>query len=295
MRAEARGVSGRAPSVRATNVVLFLLCLMYAITYIDRVNVSTAAAAFREELHLTNTQVGLVFSAFAYPYLVFQIIGGWVGDRFGAHRALTLAGIIWASATVLMGLAGGLMSILVVRVMLGFGEGATFPVATRAMSDWTPAGKRGFAQGITHSAARLGNALTPPLIAWLILLVTLFVSGLDSSVFSAELSSEPEGLGAVFRRRVFRWRGRRHARRDRQRSDFRSDQQPQQSAPRSRRHRLSWFAALHAADSVRPRHLGGRHLFESRVLLLRIHHWTDVGDSDGHRPAVRRIGERPDE
>ncbi len=71
-----------------------------------------------------------------------------------------------------MGLAGGLVSILLVRVMLGFGEGATFPVATRAMSDWTPAGKRGFAQGITHSAARLGNALTPPLIAWLILLVT---------------------------------------------------------------------------------------------------------------------------
>src|SRR6266540_4227416 len=118
MRAEARGVSGRAPSLRATNIVLFLLCLMYAITYIDRVNVSTAAAVFRQELHLTNTQVGLVFSAFAYPYLIFQIIGGWVGDRFGARRALTIAGIIWASATLLMGLVGGLGSILVVRVML---------------------------------------------------------------------------------------------------------------------------------------------------------------------------------
>src|SRR5438477_9637569 len=63
--------SARAVRPRATSVVLFLLCLMYAITYIDRVNVSTAAAAFREELHLTNTQVGLVFSAFAYPYLIF--------------------------------------------------------------------------------------------------------------------------------------------------------------------------------------------------------------------------------
>jgi len=56
--------------------------------------------------------------------------------------------------------------------MLGFGEGATFPTATRAMSDWTVEGKRGFAQGITHSSARLGNALTPPLVAWLIALVT---------------------------------------------------------------------------------------------------------------------------
>jgi sugar phosphate permease len=70
------------------------------------------------------------------------------------------------------GLVGSLATMLVARVMLGLGEGATFPTATRAMSDWTPAGKRGFAQGITHSSARLGNALTPPLIAWLMAVVT---------------------------------------------------------------------------------------------------------------------------
>jgi sugar phosphate permease len=158
--------------VRGTSLVLFMLCLMYAITYIDRVNVSMAAAVFRKELNLSNTQVGLVFSAFAYPYLVFQVFGGWVGDRFGARLALTVAGIIWAAATILTGLVGSLGGMLFARVLLGFGEGATFPVATRAMSDWTPASKRGFAQGITHSAARLGNALTPPLVAWLIILVT---------------------------------------------------------------------------------------------------------------------------
>lgn len=61
---------------------------------------------------------------------------------------------------------------LFARVMLGFGEGATFPVATRAMSDWTPPEGRAFAQGITHSSARLGNALTPPLVAWLIAVVS---------------------------------------------------------------------------------------------------------------------------
>ena len=61
---------------------------------------------------------------------------------------------------------------LCARVLLGFGEGATFPAATRAMSDWTVEGKRGFSQGITHSAARLGNALTPPLVVWLMALVT---------------------------------------------------------------------------------------------------------------------------
>ncbi len=93
---------------RPTGVVLILLCLMYGITYIDRVNVSTAAAVFGKELDLSNTQVGFVFSAFAYPYLLFQIIGGWVGDRFGARLALTVAGVIWSVGTLMTGLAGSL-------------------------------------------------------------------------------------------------------------------------------------------------------------------------------------------
>src|SRR5882672_4093168 len=162
----------QAGRVSATTKVLILICFMYGITYIDRVNVSTAASVFKQDLHLNNAQVGLVFSAFAYPYLFFQIIGGWVSDRFGARLTLTVSAIIWATATLLTGFVGSLATMLVARVMLGFGEGATFPTATRAMSDWTVEGKRGFAQGITHSAARLGNALTPPLVAWLIALVT---------------------------------------------------------------------------------------------------------------------------
>lgn len=146
---------------RATNVVITMLCLMYFITYLDRVNVSTAAAGFGPEFGLNKTQIGLVFSAFAYPYLVFQIIGGWVSDRYGAKRTLIVCGVIWAAATVLTGMAGGLVSLLVARVLLGFGEGATFPAATSAMSRWVPKEKRGFAQGITHAAARVGNAVAP--------------------------------------------------------------------------------------------------------------------------------------
>ena len=86
--------AARRPGFPATTKVLGLLCLMYFINYIVRVNVSTASAAFQPELHLTNTQVGLIFSAFAYPYLAFQIAGGWVGDTFGARRALTVFAII---------------------------------------------------------------------------------------------------------------------------------------------------------------------------------------------------------
>jgi MFS family permease len=148
----------------ATNVVLMLLCAMYFITYLDRVNVSTAAAGFSKDFGLSKTEIGLVFSAFAYPYLIFQIIGGWVSDRFGARRTLIACGLVWAAATVLTGLAGGLASMLVARVLLGLGEGATFPAATAAMSRWVAKEKRGFAQGITHAAARVGNAAAPAAI-----------------------------------------------------------------------------------------------------------------------------------
>jgi MFS family permease len=152
---------------RATTRVLLLLCAMYFITYVDRVNVSTAASAFASELHLSHTEIGFVFSAFAYPYLVFQIIGGWVGDRFGPHRTLAVCAVIWAGATVMTGMAGGFVSLIVARLLLGLGEGATFPTATRAMSNWVPADQRGFAQGTTHAASRIGNAVAPPLIVWL--------------------------------------------------------------------------------------------------------------------------------
>src|SRR5471032_1841242 len=114
---------------RPTGIVLVMLSLMYLITYIDRVNVSTAAAGFGKDFHLSKTEVGLVFSAFAYPYLVFQVIGGWVSDRFGAKRTLIACGAIWGVATLLTGLAGGLVSLLFARLLLGFGEGATFPAS----------------------------------------------------------------------------------------------------------------------------------------------------------------------
>ncbi len=156
----------------APGIVLFLLCLMYFLTYIDRVNIATAAGSIKKEFTLTNTQLGLIFSGFAYPYALFQVIGGWVGDRLGPRKTLLICGTIWALATAFTGLATGLLSLMLFRIALGFGEGATFPTATRAMQSWTPTGKRGFAQGITHSFARLGNAVTPPIVAWLMIWLT---------------------------------------------------------------------------------------------------------------------------
>jgi MFS family permease len=151
---------------RVTEVVLGLLCVMYFITYLDRVNVSSAAAGFSKDFGFNRTEIGLVFSAFAYPYLVIQIIGGWITDRFGARRTLIVCGIIWAGATVLTGLAAGFASLIAARILLGLGEGATFPAATAAMARWVPRSRRGYAQGLTHAAARIGNAAAPAAIVF---------------------------------------------------------------------------------------------------------------------------------
>jgi len=155
----------------AGNIVLFMVCLMYALTYIDRINVNTASLVFAlpKELNLDAKHLGWVFSAFGWAYLALQVHGGWLSDRFGARKTLTICGIVWAGATIMMGLSAGFASMIVARVILGLGEGATFPTATRALADWAPATLRGFVQGITHAFSRLGNTLTPPLVAWLIL------------------------------------------------------------------------------------------------------------------------------
>ena len=156
----------------ATGIVLFFLCLMYFITYVDRVNIATAATAIKGDFKLSNTELGLAFSAFGYAYLLLQIWGGWIADRFGARKTLAISGIIWAGSTMLTGLTGGLVSLFLARLLLGIGEGATFPTATRAMANWTPPGKRGWAQGITHSFARLGNAIAPPMVVALMAVLT---------------------------------------------------------------------------------------------------------------------------
>ena len=153
---------------RVRGRVLLLLCLMYFITYVDRVSISTAAPFIKDDLGLSNTQLGLALSAFSVPYAFFQIIGGLMGDRFGPRKVLGLVGIVWSLATAATGLATGLTSLVLARLGLGFGEGASFPTATTAMSKWMPADQRGLAQGITHSASRIGNAIAPLVIAGII-------------------------------------------------------------------------------------------------------------------------------
>jgi sugar phosphate permease len=148
--------------------VLAASCLMYFLFYVDRVNISSLAPVIVKDLRLNAFDIGVVFSSFAYPYALFQIIGGYVGDRLGPRVTLGLCGLFVAVATIWTGLSGGLIGLIGARVLLGAAEGPAFPTATRALAGVMPASERGFAQGITHSFSRLGNAVTPVMVAALV-------------------------------------------------------------------------------------------------------------------------------
>jgi len=174
---------------QASRLVLFIICLMYLIFYVDRVNLSTAAPIMAKDLGLTATQLGIAFSAFAYPYAFFQIAGGWLGDRMGPRATLMICAVIVAFSTIWTGLVGGLLGLFLARLALGIGEGPAFPTATRALANWMRPDQRGFAQGITHAFARFGNAVTPPLIALLIVAfswrASFYILGAASLVWAA--------------------------------------------------------------------------------------------------------------
>ena len=150
--------------LRIRYLILFIVCLMYFISYVDRVNISIAGPLIRTQMHLSTTELGLIFSAFAYPYAAMQILGGFLADRMGPRVILGVLSLLWAVATVMTGLTWGVASLVFFRVLVGVGEGGAFPTATRAFTFWMPARERGFAQGITHSFARLGGAITPPIV-----------------------------------------------------------------------------------------------------------------------------------
>jgi sugar phosphate permease len=149
--------------------ILLLISVMYLITYLDRVNISTAAPLISKEFGFDNITMGYIFSAFAWSYALFQVPGGWLSDRFGARSVLSTLVAYWSAMTAATGLAFSAVSFIVVRFLFGVGEAGAFPGATRAMQLWYPRSERGFVQGITHSASRAGAALAPPFVLLIML------------------------------------------------------------------------------------------------------------------------------
>ncbi len=144
--------------------VLLLISAMYLITYLDRVNISTAAPLISKEFGFDKVTMGFIFSAFVWAYALFQVPGGWLSDRFGARGVLTGVVAYWSIMTAATAAAFSGASFIAVRFLFGVGEAGAFPGATRAMQLWYPRRERGLVQGVTHSASRLGAAIAPPIV-----------------------------------------------------------------------------------------------------------------------------------
>ncbi len=144
--------------------VLFVVCLVYFITYLDRVNIAVAAPLIMKEFDISKVQLGAVFAAFSWSYASFQIPVGMLGDRYGPRKVLASLVTFWSLMTGATAVVWNFGSLLVARFLFGIGEAGAFPNATRAFSKWIPATERGFAQGLTHAFARLGGAVTPVIV-----------------------------------------------------------------------------------------------------------------------------------
>ena len=153
---------------RVRHVVLALTVAAYMITYMDRVVISSAVPAIQKEFGFSMATMGLILGSFRWAYSFFQIPGGWLGDKFGPRRAL--AGIVawWSLFCSLTAGMWSATSMIVCRFLFGMGEAGAFPIATRSLSRWMLPSERGFAQGITHAGSRLGAAMTPALVAWIV-------------------------------------------------------------------------------------------------------------------------------
>src|SRR5512135_1077388 len=119
-----------AQPVTASHVrhgVLGLTLALTAVAYLDRVCIATAAPAMKADLQLSDAQMGYVFSAFTFAYALFEVPSGWLADRFGPRLMLTRIVIWWSAMTAATGIAGGFVSLLVVRFLFGMGEAGAFP------------------------------------------------------------------------------------------------------------------------------------------------------------------------
>jgi sugar phosphate permease len=151
------------------HVVLALIVAAYMITYMDRVNIASAVPVIQKDMGFSMITIGWIFASFRWGYAFFQIPGGWLGDRIGGRRALALVVVWWSVFTSLTAFAWNAPSMGVFRFLFGVGEAGAFPIATRSLSRWMLPTERGFAQGITHAASRLGAALTPALVVMMMI------------------------------------------------------------------------------------------------------------------------------
>jgi ACS family glucarate transporter-like MFS transporter len=163
-----------AKTTRVRWFLVFWLFVLSAVSYLDRVNISIAGGSIVDAYHLTDVQLGEVFTALVAGYALFQTLGGYLADRFGPRRILT-AGVVWwgiftaLTALVPPDISGAILLFVAVRFFLGAGEAVIYPAANQFIARWIPVRERGIANGWIFAGVGAGAGLTPPLITYLML------------------------------------------------------------------------------------------------------------------------------
>jgi MFS family permease len=146
---------------RVRVIVMVFLCTLSFLTYYDRQCIVRAQEEIQRTLAISDEQMGLVFGAFWLAYALFEIPGGWMGDRFGARFTITRIVIAWSLFTALTGAATGFYSLFVYRFLFGAGEAGAYPNMARIQSRWLPIAERATAGGLLWLTARWGAAFAP--------------------------------------------------------------------------------------------------------------------------------------
>jgi ACS family glucarate transporter-like MFS transporter len=155
-------------------LLVFWLLLLSAVGFLDRTNISIAGIQISRVLHIDNTHLGLVFSAFLIGYAAFQIPGGVLARRLGPRRTLFF-GVLWwglftsLTALVPSGISQALLVLVLVRFALGAGEAVLYPSINQFVERWVPTDERGKANGVIFAGVGLGAGVTPPLVTAVIL------------------------------------------------------------------------------------------------------------------------------
>src|SRR5262245_9087789 len=169
--------------------VLFFLCTLALVLYLDRVCIGQAEKDIRESLYLTKEHMSWVYNAFILAYCLFEVPMGHWGDRFGSRGVIARIVVCWSIFTALTGAAFGWSSLVLIRFLFGAGEAGAFPNAARVVTHWFPPPERGRARGAITTTSLIGGALAPPIAAWLIQRVgwrwTFSVFGLLGIVWAA--------------------------------------------------------------------------------------------------------------
>ena len=155
-------------TVKPTRVryqVLFLIFVNVVINYMDRSNLAVAASEIDKEFKFTSVQLGLIFSAFSWTYLAFQIPGGILVNRFSPRILYAFSLITWSLTTVMQGFAKGFGTLFGLRMATGVFEAPAFPINNRVVSNWFPDNERASAIAVYTSGQFLGLAFLMPVLS----------------------------------------------------------------------------------------------------------------------------------